>query len=146
MAVAAVYVTQAADLAVQGAGLPGLTNLKADLIVSPAPPPPDRHAVIGDFTVPTYTGYAQQTVTLTGGFVTIAGLAYALSNALRFTGPSSGSGVNVVGFVLSDGTTHTVWAWGLFDVPLPEQVSTDVVEIVLNLPQVQTALGDQVAP
>lgn len=139
------FLTQAGELALQAAGLPGLTNLKADACTV-TPTPPDRQAVIGDFTVPSYTGYTQATVTLTGGFVQGAnGPAFALTGEVKFVGPSAGAGVDVTGILLSDGTAHTPWAFIKFDGPLALQAATDVVAVVLKLYANLTSVVDIVS-
>lgn len=132
------YITQAGELALQSSGLAGWTNLHCDM-ASAVPAPPDRQAVIGDFTIPTFTGYAQAAVVLTGGFVDgVGGPVFALTGLVKFTGPSSGAGVNVLGGVFSDGTSHAVWAWFTFDTPEALNASTDVVAFVMKLFQNET--------
>jgi hypothetical protein len=128
------YVTQAGAEAFMAAGLAGWTNLKADALNSPLPAAPDRLAVIGDFVLAAYTGYAQAAVAFTGPWVRGAGgPVYYLTGEIRFPGPSSGAGINCVGFVLTDGTTHTVWAWIALSGPISLNVPTDVAGFVLEL-------------
>lgn len=130
---AKLYITQAGALALQAAGLPGWTNLKADL-VSAAPAPPDRQAAIGDFTLGAWTGYAQASPVLTGGWVEgNNGPVYATSSALAWHGSTAADGVDVVGFILQDGTSHAIWAWGGFDTALPMRLSTDHLEMIFQL-------------
>jgi hypothetical protein len=106
--------TYAGDLALLASGVPGWTLPHVDLFTNT--PTTGKRAVIGDFTIPTYTGYAQAAVTF--GTAYISGetqLATVLSSDASWIGPTAGPGTDVTGWVLSDGTTHTVWAWGTFD-------------------------------
>ena len=132
MGTGTVYVTQTGQLAIQTAGIAGWTNPKIDLC-SAVPAIPGFHAVIGDFTIAAYTGYVQQTFTLTGGYVDQALLkAFAISQLVKFPGATALPEVEV-GFVISDGMAHTVWAWGTFTIPLGENVSTDLISLVCTL-------------
>lgn len=134
------YVTQAGLLALQSAGLAGWTNPKCDLC-SAVPTPPDFNAVIGDFTLAAFTGYTQSAATLTGGYVDQAvDMVFALTGLLKFAGPSSGAGETELGFVVQDGTSHTIWAWGTFSGPKPEEVSTDVIAFVIRLNEDTTSV------
>lgn len=140
------YITQAGQLALQTGGLAGLTNLKCDLCTA-IPTPPAFLAVLADFTLPTYTGYVQSAVVLTGGYVDGALLdAFALSGLVSFVGPTSGTGADIVGFLLQDGTSHKIWAWAAFDGPLPELAATDVIAFVIRLYENLTAQVPIVSP
>ena len=136
--------TQAGSLALQSAGLAGLTNLKAD-VATTLPTPPGRQAVIGDFAVPTYTGYVQAAVVLTGGLVRgTNGLVYAHTGLMSWVGPSSGPGAAAIGIVLSDGTTHTVWGYITLDAPSALQVPTDFFGATLILFENETSEIDTI--
>ena len=127
------FITQAGALALQSAGLAGWTNPKADLCTA-LPVAPDRLAVIADFTIPTYTGYAQATATLTGGFVEgVGGKVYADTPLMSWTGPAAAGGPTVIGFVIADSMAHTVWAWGQFNGPLSLADATQLVLVLLRL-------------
>lgn len=134
------YLTQAGALALQAGGLPGLATLAADLCTTLPGVLPSRTPVIGDFTPPTYTGYAQAAPTITGGWVEgPGGLVYAVSSAIVFAGPSSGPGADVVGIVLWNGTGPEVYAFIVFDNAVPMQVATDHLEALLQLFEDETA-------
>lgn len=148
--VANTYLTQLGDLAMQAAGIADLgtsgTPGYLDLF-SAGPAPPDRQAVIGDFTVLAYTGYAQQTAVFTGGFIDgLNGPAYALSGLITFAGPSSGSGGNALGWVLQNHAKTQVLAWGTFDNPIGLNSSTDQAVFVINVQATPNWGLTQVAP
>lgn len=130
---ATLYITQAGAIALQTAGYPGWTNLRAD-VVSTLPAPPARQAAIGDFALAAYTGYSQATPTITPGWVEGPnGPAYAVSGPMTFAGPSSGAGVAALGLVLQDGTSHTVWGWIDFEGAVQLQVPTDHLEVLAQI-------------
>jgi hypothetical protein len=129
---ATMYVTQKGQLAIQSAGIAGWTNPKIDLC-SALPAQPDFHAMIADFTIAAYTGYVQQTFTLTGGYVDQPLLkSFAISNLIKFPGATA-LGENEAGFVIADSATHDVWAWGVFQVPVNVSLSTDLIAILAQL-------------
>jgi hypothetical protein len=133
MALPILHITEKGQLALQTGGLAGWTLPVVEL-ASVLPAPPDYQAVIGDFTLMSYTGYGHDTLTLTGGYVDPGtSMAYALSNLLVFEGPTSGAGGNALGFVIQNSSTHDVWAWGSFSVAKQENVPTDVVAFELVL-------------
>jgi hypothetical protein len=135
----AVYITQAGALAFQGAGIPGWLLPTLD-ICSALPSPPDRGAVIGDFTLAAFTGYATTACVFVGGYVNVGlAKAYMLSPLISVPGPTSGAGVNATGWVLSDSSTHKVWAWGSFDDPIPLMVPTDLLAFTVLIYEDETS-------
>jgi len=132
VAAPALYVTRQGQLALQSSGIAGWTNPKIDLC-SALPAPPAFDALIADFTLAAYTSYAQQTFTLTGGFVdTGSRLAFSISGLVKF--PSATAAFeSEIGAVIQDGMTHVVWAWIAFGESLPELTSTDLIALVVQL-------------
>ena len=108
--------------------------------VSPAINPASAWA---DFTIATFTGYS--------GPVTVVPTATYVSNetqllsfdipSVAFNGPTSGAGVDVLGWVLHDTTaTPLVYAAGMFDGPLSLQLITDRVTVLETINMVLAAL------
>lgn len=127
------YITEAGQQALQSSGLAGWTRLVLNLSTT-LPTPPGYGATSVSFTAPTYTGYGADTVAFTSGFVnSVSNQAYAESNLLRINGPSAGAGTDVLGFELNDSSINTVFAWGQFSQALPEQLSTDLISLVILL-------------
>jgi hypothetical protein len=122
--------TYAGDLLMAATGIAGLTNPRIDLFTAQANPS-SKNSVWSDFTIATYTGYA--TVTPTIGTVYISretGLVSVDVSDAVFPGPSSGSGVSTLGWVLHDTTaTPVVYASGTWDGPLAEQLPTDRIVV-----------------
>ncbi len=131
--------TRAAELAIAALGFPGLTLPHMDLFSNDLTP--NKNSVWADFTIPTYTGYAQVSTALSAVYVSQPSNIVTVDVAeASFIGPTAGAGTDVYGWVLSDGTTHAVWAAGRFgDAPLSENNILDKVSVDASLMIVGTA-------
>jgi hypothetical protein len=58
--------------------------------------------VVGDFTAPTYTGYADVAVTLTGPYTNSGGMVFEATSDATFTVTTTGETVQVFGYILKD--------------------------------------------
>jgi hypothetical protein len=129
--VGAALTTYAADLLLGASGVAGLINPRLDLFTVIGAGP-NKHSVWADLTIAAFTGYAGP-LTPTLSALYIGGspkqVSFDVSDGI-FNGPSSGAGVDVVGWVLHDTTaTPIIYALGVFDGPLGLQVSTDRVTV-----------------
>ena len=73
---------------------------KMQLYTNNISPGPDN--VVGDFTAPTYTGYADQAVALSGPFTNGAGGCFELVGDLTFAVTTTGETTSIVGFIIKD--------------------------------------------
>jgi len=138
MSDANVYITTKGKLDLQAGGVASLLGVSIDLCTG-LPAPPDLNAVIGDFSIPTYTGYGSHTIAIGGGYVDPASqMPYDLSIVPAIAGPSDDSaGVDIPGFVVrwhtAGDSVPIVGLWGKFTAPYPEQRATDVLSFALAL-------------
>jgi hypothetical protein len=124
-------VTKAGMEAIGTAGWAGLTNPRVDLFTAYSGLL-DANTVWTQLTIAAFTGYAGPiTVTISAQYVSQPSNlpAVDISDAI-FNGPSSGSGVNVIGMVFHDTTaTPVVYAVALFDGPASLNVPLDRVSV-----------------
>jgi hypothetical protein len=122
--------TQKGDLALFTSGIAGWVTPVWDLFTTQIVP--TRQAVITDFTLAAYTGYAQVAATFDTPYLSApSGQAAVISGEAEFNGPTAGLGTPVYGWVLHSSASADVYAWGMFDnAPLGLNMPTD--RIVLD--------------
>jgi hypothetical protein len=124
-------VTYAADALIAATGVPGLTTPRLDLITA-ITAGPSKITAWADLTIAAFTGYAGPiTVTFSAVYIShpTGLLSVDVSDAI-FNGPSAGSGVQAIGWVLHDTTgTPVVYAVGLFDGPLGLEAALDRINV-----------------
>lgn len=133
MSVPQLFVTQKGQLAMQAGGIAGWTNPKLDLVKAPLPAAPDYHALLADFVLAAYTGYLQQTPVFSTGYVNQAIMKSFAVTGLNKWPSATAAFEDELGFILQDGVTHDIWAWGTFGGPLGEQTPTDLIAFVLQV-------------
>lgn len=111
-----------------------LAGAKIDLFTNDINPTPVN--IITDFDLPTWTGYAQKTVT---GWTAVAesplGTVRAdATNVVTWAGPGDGTGQTVYGYLLrsSAGGNPVVYAYR-FPVPVSVEELTDILSLVACL-------------
>lgn len=125
--------TEVGDLALMAAGAAGLTVPRIGIFTNDYTP--NRGSIYTNFTLATYTGYANVTPTISAPFVAQPedAVAVAASDAV-FTGPTAGAGVAAYGWFLFDNGTHDVFAAGRFDgAPLSLLNPLDRISVVLEI-------------
>jgi hypothetical protein len=126
--------TKEGKLAVAALGVPGLTLPRIGIFSNNISP--NENSVYADFTLATYTGYANVTPTVGAIFVSQAGDVSAPLSEAVFLGPTAGAGVDAYGWFLFDNVTHSVWACERFSAaPLSLQNLLDrlAVDIILQV-------------
>lgn len=93
---------------------------------------PTGASVLADFTLASYTGYSQKSVSWGTVFDEGDGSWSVTSNAVHeFTGPTSGAGVTAYGYVVTDGATPQKVLWSeLLAASKTLTTTTDAVNVV----------------
>lgn len=105
--------TTVGKLAIANAGVSGLTIPRVGLFTNDFAP--NALSVYADFTLPTYTGYANHTAVPSAVFIPQGGDPSTALGEAVFLGPTAGAGTDVFGWFLFDNVTHAVFAFSRFD-------------------------------
>jgi len=93
---------------------------------------PTRSSVIGDFDLPTYTGYAAEAVTWLAPSVSDDGQVEIIGTAGEFRPTDAVTPNTVYGMLVTDGVTKVHYAARFPDGPLPMEDALDAILLTLR--------------